>query len=177
MTHPSVLNKISKQHSTFDSQIASNGWISLSMDLDDLFPIAHTMGLIESYDHPEFFTFGFDPEMCGHIFSAFSGAVQSRGSIPAGLLIDLGLELIPMHPSWLESNALAAWASYYERPPVAGEVLQIKPGPTWQFGNLADWIPRLDQPYSDYDPKALLEATPTGPTRRDRRMLKRLGRS
>ena len=108
MTNTPFFSDMKRIHQTWDTQIAVNGWVSVSFDLDDRSQVGHTLGLVESYDRPEFFQLGFDPEICAALFQALAAATSQLGAVPADMLIDLGLELVPVHESWLRTDMLHA---------------------------------------------------------------------
>lgn len=118
---------------------------------------AHTVGLLERFDHPELLVFGGDLERIGPLLNAVAARVREGARLEAGSLLEgivqgLPLAVRAVAPRWVEPFlGNAAW--HAERPDLPA--LQILwPDPAGRF----PWDPGFDPAWRDDQPRLEAEA-------------------
>jgi hypothetical protein len=132
-----------------DIAIAVHGWMLCQVAADVRPGWAYTVGLQESFDHPELLCIdlGSDPEVQRFVVDRLAGMVAATGSIDREELTWAGLQLVPVHPSHFTHGLAALWSKRYERLPSEGEFLQIVPDVSWlDDGEEVAPRLRLDEP-------------------------------
>jgi len=110
-----------------DLQIMVNGYLIIQVvdSPDNVW--SYTIGLSESFDHPELICFDLDADIQHQMIRHLAEQVRHSGKIDEPT-IGLGtVELIPVHRSHLATDLVASWTNRYERIAEHGEFLQVVP--------------------------------------------------
>ena len=116
-----------------DLTIRVHGW-SL-VDVTESLPWSYTIGLTESYGHPELMMIGVELETQSAAIRRIVEPIARTGSVDAADLIDAGIELVEVHGNHLRGDWFGTWANRYGHPPSAPRF--DRPGPIRQ-GNRAE---------------------------------------
>ena len=114
---------------SLDLTIRTYGW-QLHQITDDN-PWSYTIGLLESYDHPELMITGLEFGMQNTVIRRIVGSIEKTGSVDHSLLADAGIELVEVHPNHLAGDWFGTWSNFYQRQPSPGSFLQIVPPSEW----------------------------------------------
>jgi hypothetical protein len=112
-----------------DLTIRTYGW--RLTQVTDTMPWSYTIGLTESYDHPELMITGLELEMQSSVIRRIVGPIEKSGTIDQNALDDAGITLVEVHPNHLRSDWFGTWSNRYGHTPPAGTFLQIVPPSDW----------------------------------------------
>ncbi len=84
---------------------------------------AHTIGLLENFNHPELVISDMEYERAGQLLNELGEDIRAGKDITKGNR--LGCEFRDIHPTHLDSELLAAWFNNYGYPPAPGQVWQV----------------------------------------------------
>ena len=112
-----------------DLTIRTNGW-NLTQ-VTDAMPWSSTIGLTESYDHPEPMITGHELELQNTVIRKVVAAIEATGSIDHAFLEREGVTLVEVHPNHLAGDWFGTWSNLYEHEPPDGTFLQIVPPSDW----------------------------------------------
>lgn len=113
-------------------RIAEHGWYTVCVEADARSPgWLYTVGLSESFGHPELVVVGLKPDAAHEVLEALSLGVLDGHRYAVGEIADIGGRRVrfgAVHPAHLSRDLVAAWRGYYrglggEPPPL--EVLQV----------------------------------------------------
>ena len=85
--------------------IRKHGWHAISVDASEYTPrFIYTIGLMETYDHPEVIVFGFDPQfahtlLCNLVDDVKNGKTYAEEGIYEGLLEGFPIAIRHIHPT------------------------------------------------------------------------------
>jgi len=125
-----------------DLAIRTYGW-SMSQIEDDL-PWSYTIGLGESFGHPELVVLDLKLSAAAELLWAIVSMVEEDGCLDPGELKRLGVSVVPVHPRHLGSELFAQYSWYYDRAPEEGSFLQIIPPDHWFCECHRNSVRRLD---------------------------------
>jgi hypothetical protein len=132
-----------------DLAIAVHGWMLCQVAADVRPGWAYTVGLRESFGHPELLCMdlGSDPDVQRFVVDRLANMVADTGSVDRVELAWAGLTLVPVHPSHFTHGLAAFWSGRYGRLPGEDEFLQIVPDASWlDDGEEVGLRLRLDEP-------------------------------
>ena len=112
-----------------DLTIRTHGWALTQVTAE--MPWSYTIGLSESYDHPELMIAGVELSTQRSVVNRIVDAIVKTGSVDHPLLADAGITLVEVHPTHLADHWFGRWSAHYERIPVPGTFLQIVPPWDW----------------------------------------------
>ena len=107
-----------------DLHIRIHGWV-LQQVQDVATAWCYTIGLIESYQHPELVLMDVDPELQRGLMTQLVEGIATSGGLTNELLSRLGVRCVQVHQDHLRSDLFASWANRYGRFPQPGEILQV----------------------------------------------------
>jgi len=113
-----------------DLAIRVHGW-QLTQVEDEHLPWTYTIGLLETYGHPELLVVDLKPDAEVALLQALVEIIQQHGSLPPDELGRRGLAVVPVHEAHLSTSLLASWSRYYGRCPAPGSFLQVLPPSSW----------------------------------------------
>ena len=114
---------------SLDLTIRTYGWqLQLVTDTN---PWSYTIGLLESYGHPELMVAGLKVDTQNMMLRKIVSAIEQTGSVDDEFLESEGVTLVEVHPNHLASDWFGTWSNFYERIPAPGSFLQIVPPPDW----------------------------------------------
>ncbi len=114
---------------SLDLTIRTYGW-QLNQITDD-HPWSYTIGLLESYGHPELMVIGLGFEMQNIVIRKIVDSIEKTGSVDHDFLEREGVTLVEVHPNHLRGDWFGTWSNFYERRPAPGSFLQIVPPSDW----------------------------------------------
>lgn len=112
-----------------DLTIRTHGW-ALSQ-ITDANPWSYTIGLTESYDHPELMITGLTLERQNSVIRHIVGPIETTGRIDEADLAAAGVTLVEVHANHLRGDWFATWSNRYGHVPPNGTFLQIVPPGDW----------------------------------------------
>ncbi len=128
-----------------DLTIRVHGFVIQQVGGDDL-EWTYTIGLTESWAHPEFVCLEGGLDVQAKIVAALADDVRDHGRILPETLELLDVELTPVHESHLTNGLVAAWDDRYSKNAADGDFMQISLGPAWHCHQHVPVGRRLDQP-------------------------------
>jgi hypothetical protein len=127
-----------------DLTIRTHGWALVQVD--DEMPWSYTVGLTESYDHPELMVAGLELTEQAGVIHRVAEPIERTGSVDRAELADAGIELAEVHPSHLAGDRFARWTLHYQQLPAPGTFLQVVPPSNWFCDCHRHAMPHFDQP-------------------------------
>jgi hypothetical protein len=112
-----------------DLTIRTYGW--QLTQVTDANPWSYTIGLTESYDHPELMVAGLKLDTQSMVIRKIVDSIASTGSVDHAFLQSEGVRLVEVHPNHLAGDWFASWSNHYDRVPPDGTFLQIVPPGHW----------------------------------------------
>ena len=128
-----------------DLTIITNGYLLLRVT-DEYNPWSYTVGLRESYDHPELVCVDTSIVRQDQMIRLLADEVADRGRIDDDVLRDADIELLVVDEVHLRDDLVVVWEERYDRSAQTGDFLQIRLGPSWYCEHHADAARRLDDP-------------------------------
>ena len=114
---------------SIDLTIRTYGWQLLQ--ITDTNPWSYTIGLLESYDHPELMITGLEFDVQNRVIRKIVDSIETTGSVDLAFLEREGVTLVDVHPRHLAGDWFGTWSNFYERLPPPGSFLQIVPPSDW----------------------------------------------
>jgi hypothetical protein len=108
-----------------DLTIRTYGW--QLTQVTDTNPWSYTIGLTESYGHPELMVAGLELDTQSMVIRKIVDSIASTGSVDHAFLEREGVTLVEVHPNHLADHWFGTWSNFYERVPEPGSFLQIVP--------------------------------------------------
>lgn len=152
-----------------DLQIRVHGWSLAQID-DDPAPFSYTVGLLESYGHPELVILDVGGSLQQTLLRRLVAGIAADGRLPTALLAATGVRCVEVHPDHLHAELFAAWVERYGRLPRRGEVLQVQLPDSSFCECHVNAVHRLERPAS-------AQPVRRAPTRAERRRRPRRGRA
>ena len=128
-----------------DLIIRTHGWMLSSVHNEDGTAWSYTVGLIESWGHPELIAIDFPFERQQALIHYLSAQVEKTSSIDLLDVISHDHQLVSVHRDNLATELIATWLNRYDRVPEHGEFLQIVPGASWYRHGHENRIRLLDE--------------------------------
>ncbi len=98
---------------SLDLTVRTYGW-QLNQITDD-HPWSYTIGLLESYDHPELMVTGLDFEMQNIVIRKIVDAIEKTGSVDHAFLERERVTLVEVHSNHLAGDWFGTWSNFYEQ--------------------------------------------------------------
>ena len=130
---------------SLDLTIRTYGW-QLTQVTDSAMPGSYTIGLGESYDHPELVMVGVELDTQSAIIRKIVSMVETTGRIDTDDVESHGLTLVEVHRDHLHDHWFGTWSNRYGHLPPDGTFLQIVPPPEWFCSCHQTSWPRFDRP-------------------------------
>lgn len=112
-----------------DLTIRTYGW--QLTQVTDTNPWSYTIGLTESYGHPELMITGLELDLQNTVIRKIVDSIVETGSVDSPFLEREGVTLVEVHPTHLADHWFGTWSAHYERTPPPGSFLQIVPPGHW----------------------------------------------
>ncbi len=96
-----------------------------------MLPWSYTIGLAESYGHPELMMIGLDLDMQNTVIRKIVDPIVQTGRVDRGFLERVGVTLVEVHRNHLAGDWFGTWSNFYQRTPSPGSFLQIVPPNDW----------------------------------------------
>jgi hypothetical protein len=127
-----------------DLDIRTHGWHHVLVEDDK--PWSYTIGLRESYHHPELVVVDLDRPSQIELVQWACRSIEECGSIDDIEARFLGIEIATVHDVHLASNEwFGSWHSFYGEQPPSGSFLQLFPPPSWECACHRGASRRLDR--------------------------------
>jgi hypothetical protein len=81
----------------------------------DVDPWSYTIGLLESYDHPEVMVAGLRLEQQNTVIRTVVEPIVQTGRVDHAFLDREGVTLVEVHPDHLAGDWFGTWSNFYER--------------------------------------------------------------
>lgn len=94
-------------------------------------PWSYTIGLTESYDHPELMVAGLELDMQSTVIRKIVDSIASTGNVDHAFLERQGVTLVEVHPNHLAGDWFGTWSNFYGHRPPPGSFRQIVPPGDW----------------------------------------------
>ena len=128
-----------------DLNIRTYGWHHVLVDAPK--PWSYTIGLRESFGHPELTVVDLEPSAQVELIRWACECIEDGGSIDSFERSALGVEIVAVHDSHLRDGEwFGTWHAFYDAEPPSGSFLQILPPPTWECDHHRGGSRRLDRP-------------------------------
>ncbi len=111
-----------------------------------LLPWSYTIGLGESYDHPDLMMIGVELETQSAVIRRIVEPIERTGRIDRQDLDDAGITLVEVHPNHLRDHWFGQWSNRAGILPPDGTFLQVVPPPDWFCSCHRHALPRFDRP-------------------------------
>lgn len=125
-----------------DLAIRVHGYL-IRQVVDGASPWSYTVGLDESWGHPDLVCVDIAPDVQVALIGALVAEIAESGEIGARVLDDLDLELLVVDEEHFSDGMVAGWEGRHARRAVAGDFLQIVPGSSWFGGVQCPRVRRL----------------------------------
>ena len=129
---------------SLDLTIRTYGW-QLNQ-ITDTMPWSYTIGLTESYDHPELMMYGVELETQNIVIRKIVDSIEETGNVDHAFLECEGVTLVEVHPNHLAGDWFGTWSNHYGHEPPDGTFLQIVPPSRWFCSCHQHSIPHFEQP-------------------------------
>ena len=129
---------------SLDLTIRTYGW--QLQQVTDTNPWSYTIGLLESYDHPELMVTGLRLEKQNIVIRKIVDSIAKTGCVDHAFLEKEGVTLVEVHPNHLAGDWFGTWSNFYERLPAPGSFLQIVPPSDWFCDCHAHSMPHFELP-------------------------------
>ena len=126
-----------------DLTIRTYGW--QLTQITDANPWSYTIGLTESYGHPELMIAGLTLGRQSTVIRRIVDPIERTGRIDAAELADVGITLVEVHPHHLRGDWFGTWSNRYGNAPPDGTFLQIVPPEEWFCDCHRHSVPRFDR--------------------------------
>ncbi|HNJ96772.1 MAG TPA: DUF4262 domain-containing protein [Ilumatobacteraceae bacterium] len=107
-----------------DLKIRTYGWALTQVD-EGPSAFSYTIGLVESYGHPELIALDFDAKHHHPLISWLVDDIVEHGRITEARLALGGLRCVEVHPDHLVSDFFGGWANRYGHLPRPGQAMQV----------------------------------------------------
>jgi hypothetical protein len=114
---------------SLDLTIRAFGW--QLVQITDTNPWSYTVGLLESYDHPELMVTGLGLDVQNRVIRKIVDSIKTTGTVDDTLHEREGIALVEVHPNHLAGDWFGTWSNFYHRLPPPGSFLQIVPPSDW----------------------------------------------
>jgi len=125
--------------------IEGSGWAVIPVEGNTPYRSwAYTVGLVQTFEHPELVVVGLDPLAAGRLLNSIGDAIRDGARLAAEEVILLGREHIHMaqvHACHFAAGTFAAWVDYY------GALGPPRPDPQALELVLPGTAPRLNRPF------------------------------
>ncbi len=128
-----------------DLTIRVHGYLIQQVSGDDS-DWTYTVGITESWSHPDLVVLEGDLDAQAKIIAALAGDVRDFGGVRPDTHESLDVELVPVHESHLATGLVAAWEDRHSRAATNGDFVQVRLGPAWYCHHRDGAARRLDQP-------------------------------
>ncbi len=108
-----------------DLTIRIHGWLLQSVSDEEGVGWSYTVGLTESYGHPELICLDIALDDQVQVIRWLADQVVATGRIDADAPQRGCIELLPVHRDHLATDLIATWLNRYDRVPEGDEFLQI----------------------------------------------------
>jgi Domain of unknown function (DUF4262) len=112
-----------------DLAIRTFGW-SLVL-VEDESPWLYTIGLLESFGHPELVVVDIKLERGELLIRSVAQMVEDTGGVDWRELKRRGIGLVTVHDDHLRSDLFGSWINFYDKVPASGSFLQVLPPKDW----------------------------------------------
>ena len=112
-----------------DLTIRTYGWQLTQVTAE--MPWSYTIGLLESYGHPELMIYGVELDTQNTVIRKIVDPIVQTGSVDHAFLERQGVTLVEVHPNHLAGDWFGTWSNFYERTPPPGSFLQIVTPGDW----------------------------------------------
>jgi hypothetical protein len=129
---------------SLDLTIRTYGW--QLQQVTDTNPWSYTIGLTESYGHPELMIIGLELDVQNTVIRKIVDPIVQSGSVDHEFLERQGVTLVDVHPDHLAGDWFGTWSNFYECTPTPGSFLQIVPPPDWFCECHQHSIPHFELP-------------------------------
>lgn len=129
---------------SLDLTIRAFGWQLLQ--ITDTNPWSYTIGLLESYDHPELMVTGLELDLQKRMIRKIVDSIETNGSVDDAFLEREGVTLVEVHPNHLAGDWFGTWSNFYQRLPPPGSFLQIVPPSDWFCDCHQHAMPHFERP-------------------------------
>ena len=126
-----------------DLHIRVHGW-SLTM-VDDDEPWCYTIGLLESFAHPELMVIDMKMEAEVELIRWVVDMLETDGAVDDERLARHDVQLVPVHDRHLADHWFATWSNHYGTLPPPGSFVQIIPPPSGFCEQHQDLTRRFDR--------------------------------
>jgi hypothetical protein len=127
-----------------DLTIRTYGW--QLTQVTDATPWSYTIGLIESYDHPELMVAGLELDTQSMVIRKIVDSIASTGNVDHAFLEREGVTLVEVHPNHLADDWFGTWSNFYGHVPPDGSFLQIVPPGDWFCDCHQHSVPHFELP-------------------------------
>ncbi len=134
-----------------DLNIQVNGYFIQSVKDDGGDPEvwSYTIGVNESWSHPDFVILDMELDAQVLIIDAVVEEVREHGDVGTHLCQLLDIEIVVVHPSHFADGLVAQWEVRNQRDAAGGDFLQIVPGSKWFCECHTEMVRRLDAPLAE----------------------------
>lgn len=108
-------------------------------------PWSYTMGVTESWGHPELVMVDIDPVVQAQLLTSLVEDLPVMGRLSPESLRGLDVDLVAVHEAHLDRGLLSAWEHRYSRRARADDVRQVVPGSSWFGAGATTGGRRLDR--------------------------------
>lgn len=129
---------------SIDLAVRVHGWALIPVE--DERPWAYTVGLLETYQHPELVVTDLELSVEVSIINWAVRQIASRGMIDEAELARRELRAAEVHRSHDAGDWFGTWCRHYKRFPSPGDFVQLIPAPTRFCSCHRHALTRLDRP-------------------------------
>ncbi len=129
---------------SLDLTIRTVGW--QLTQITDTNPWSYTIGLLESYGHPELMVTGLALDTQSVTIRQIVSLIKKTGRVDQAVLEREGVTLVEVHPNHLAGDWFGTWSNFYQRIPTPGSFLQIVPPSDWFCDCHAHSMPHFELP-------------------------------
>ena len=127
-----------------DLAIRTHGWF-LQM-VTDAVPFSYTVGLTESFGHPELMMIGMELDRQSSVIRRIVEPIEQTGHVDTADVAAAGITLVDVHDNHLDGDWFGTWVRRYGHLPPAGAYLQVVPPAEWFCSCHQHSTPRFDRP-------------------------------
>ncbi len=129
---------------SLDLTIRTFGW--QLTQITDTNPWSYTIGLLESYDHPELMIVGLELDLQATVIRKIVDTIERTGTVDHTFLQREGITRVEVHPNHLAGDWFGTWSNFYQRVPTPGSFLQIVPPSDWCCDCCRHSVPHFELP-------------------------------
>ena len=127
-----------------DLAIRTHGWF-LQM-VTDAVPFSYTVGLTESFGHPELMMIGMELDRQSSVIRRIVEPIEQTGHVDTADVAAAGITLVDVHDNHLDGDWFGTWVRRYGHLPPAAAYLQVVPPAEWFCSCHQHSTPRFDRP-------------------------------